>query len=200
MSAVTATAASVPRKRRRPRRGMVLALVLAALLAAGGAVAAVTLTRDEAPALPAAGEPALLTAAVLSGITGAVGHDVYGVAAPAGTRPEITRGSGGEVWVRYLSGDARVGDPRAEYLTIGTYPRSDALAAATAAADGEQQRSAELPDGGLMLWSLDRPESVYAASPGSDLLVEVYSPDAARARALVADGAVAPLRSASAGS
>jgi hypothetical protein len=30
-------------------------------------------------------------------------------------------------------------------------------------------------------------------SPGSDLLVEVDSPDAARARALVADGAVAPL-------
>jgi len=124
----------------------------------------------------------------------AVGHDVYGVAAPAGTRPEVTRGSGGEVWVRYLSGDAKVGDPRAEYLTIGTYPRADALAAAKAAADGEQQRSSELPDGGVMLWSLERPESVYAASPGSDLLVEVYSPDAARARALVADGAVAPLR------
>ena len=45
-----------------------------------------------------------------------------------------------------------------------------------------------------MLWSLDRPESVYAASPGSDLLVEVYSPDPARARALVSGGAVAPLR------
>ena len=54
--------------------------------------------------------------------------------------------------------------------------------------------AAELPDGGIMLWSLDRPESVYAASPGSDLLVEVYSPDPARARALVSGGAVAPLR------
>ena len=194
MSAISATAATVPRKRRRPRRGMAVALVLAALLAAGGAFAAITLTRDEAPALPAAGKPAPLTAEVLAGVAGAVGHDVYGVAAPAGTRPEVTRSSTGEVWVRYLSGDAKLGDSRADYLTVGTYPRTDALAAAEAAAEGEQSRSQKLPDGGIMLWSLQRPESVYAASPGSDLLVEVYSPDPARARALVSGGAVAPLR------
>ena len=194
MSAIPASAAAMPRKRRRPRRGMVVALVLAMLLAAGGAFAAVTLTRDEAPALPAAGRPALLTAGVLSRVAAAAGHDVYGVAAPAGTRPEITRSSSGEVWVRYLSGDAKLGDPRADYLTIGTYPRSGALAAAKAAAEGDRSRSQKLPDGGIMLWNLERPESVYAASPGSDLLVEVYSPDAAQARALVSGGAVAPLR------
>lgn len=194
MSAVPASATAVPRKRRRPRRGTAVALVLATLLAAGGAFAAVTLTREEPPALPAAGTPALLTAGVLARVAASAGHEVYGVAAPAGTRPEITRGSSGEVWVRYLSGHAKLGDPRADYLAIGTYPRSGALAAARAAAEGEQTRSAELPDGGIMLWSLDRPESVYAASPGSDLLVEVYSPDPASARALVSDGAVAPLR------
>ena len=193
MSAIAATA-TVPGKRRRPRRGMVVAMLLAAVLAAGGAFAAVELTRDEGPALPAAGTPVLLTGGVLSAVTAAAGHDVYGIATPAGTRPEVTRGSAGEVWVRYLGAGARLGDPRADHLTIGTYPRSGALAAAKAAAEGEQTRSAELPDGGIMLWSLDRPESVYAASPGSDLLVEVYSPDPARARALVSGGAVAPLR------
>ena len=45
-----------------------------------------------------------------------------------------------------------------------------------------------------MLWSLERPESVYAASPGSDLLVEVYSPDPESARELVSGGEIAPLR------
>ena len=194
MSAVSASAATMPRKRRRPARGTVVALLLAALLAAGGAFAAVELTRDEGSPLPAAGEPALLTGDVLSSVTAAVGHDVYGVAAPAGTRPEVTRGSGGEVWVRYLGPGAKLGDPRADYLTVGTYPRKDALAAAKAAAEGKQQRSAELPDGGMMLWSVERPQSVYAASPGSDLLVEIYSPDPERARALVSGGAVAPLR------
>ena len=194
MSAVSATAASVPRKRRRPSRGMVVAVLLAAVMAAGGAFAAVTLTRDEAPALPAAGEPALLTADVLAAVAATVGHDVYGVAAPVGTRPEVTRGSDGEVWVRYLNAGAKLGDSRADFLTVGTYPRANALAAAKAAAKREQSRSAELPDGGIMLWSLERPQSVYAAGPGSALVVEVYSPDPARARALVSDGAVAPLR------
>ena len=45
-----------------------------------------------------------------------------------------------------------------------------------------------------MLWSLQRPTSVYVARPGSDLLVEVYSPDAEQAKALARSGAVAPLR------
>ena len=193
MSAVPASAVtSAPR--RRPRGRLLLVLALVALLAAGGAFAAVELTRDDAPALPAAGKPVLLTAATLTAVGGAVGHAVYGIRAPAGTTPEITRGSNGETWVRYLRGDARPGDARADFLTIGTYPRSDALAAAKAAAKGDQQRSAELPDGGVMLWSIERPESVYAASPGSDVLVEVYSPDPAAARELVTGGAVAPLR------
>ena len=193
MSAIPASAASVP-SRRRPSRRMVVALLVAAVLAAGGAYAAVTLTRDAEPVLPAAGTPTLLSAATLDAIVAATGHGVYGVAAPAGTRPEVTRGSSGEVWVRYLGPGARVGDPRADHLTVGTYPRADALAAARAAAEGDRSRSAGLPDGGLMLWNLDRPESVYAASPGSDLLVEVYSPDPAQARELVRAGAVAPLR------
>src|SRR5215204_6333625 len=116
------------------------------------------------------------TGEVLAAVTAATGHDVYGVLAPAGTHPEVTRGSNGEVWVRYLSPDAKLGDSRADYLTVGTYPRTDAVAAAKAAAEGDRQRSSELPDGGVMLWSVERPESVYAASPGSDLLLEVYSP------------------------
>src|SRR5688572_14478614 len=151
MSAVAApAAATASRKRRSPRRWMAVALLLTALLAAGGAFAAVELTREEPTALPAAGRPALLTGGVLSAVTAAVGHDVYGIATPAGTRPEVTRGSGGEVWVRYLSAGAKLGDPRADHLTVGTYPRRDALAAAKAAAEGDQQRSAELPDGGVM--------------------------------------------------
>ena len=195
MSAVPATAAApVGRKRRRPRARLAVALLLAALLAAAGAYAAVTLTRDETPVLPAAGEPALLTGEVLSAVVAATGRDVYGVAAAAGTRPEVTRGSSGEVWVRYLGPGAKLGDARADFLTIGTYPRADALAAAKAAAEGDRQRSSELPDGGVMLWSIERPESVYAASPGSDLLVEVYSPDPEAARDLISEGAVAPLR------
>ena len=71
---------------------------------------------------------------------------------------------------------------------------SKSCSAACRRRSSDRQRSSELPDGGVMLWSVERPESVYAASPGSDLLVEVYSPDPEAARDLLSGGAVAPLR------
>jgi hypothetical protein len=136
----------------------------------------------------------VLSESAVPAIAKLAGHDVYGVPAPAGTRLEITRGSRGEVWVRYLTAGATAGDKRASFLTVGTYRQADAYAAALKAAKGGDQRSADLPGGGLMLWSVERPTSVYVARAGSDLLVEVYSPDAEQARALARSGAVAPLR------
>jgi len=188
----TVQAATLPRKRRGPSRRMLIALVLAAAVAAGAAYAAITLTRDSVPVLRV-GTPAQLSQAEAAAVAGQVGHAVYGVGAQPGTRLELTRGSRGEVWVRYLSGDARAGDRRAAFLTVGTYRQAGALASARAAAEGAQTRSAELPGGGLMLWSLDRPTSVYLARPDSDLLVEVFSPDPEQAKGLVRGGAVTPL-------
>jgi hypothetical protein len=170
---------------------MLLALLLAAALASGGAYAAVTLI--PAKPAPAVGTPAILSAADVTGVADLVGHEVYGVGERPGTQMEVTRGSRGEVWVRYLYGGARAGDPRASFLTVGTYRQAGALDAARRAAEAAQTRSAELPGGGLMLWSLERPTSVYVARPGSDLLVEVYSPDPEQARSLARGGAVVPL-------
>lgn len=172
---------------------MLVAMLVAALLSAAAASVAVQLTRHEAPALTP-GAPAVLPQSEVASVAKQVGHDVYGIATPAAARLEVTRGSNGEVWVRYLTGTASAGDKRADFLTIGTYRRSNALAAAQAAAKSGEQRSAPLPGGGIMLWSLERPTSVYVARPGSDLLVEVYSPDAEQAKALARSGAVAPLR------
>jgi len=191
-TATATTTTTAPPRRRRARLRMLLVLAVTAVLAAGGAYAAVALTRDEAPAL-APGTPVVLPEDEIAGVAKAVGHDVYGIPAPPGTRLEVTRGSRGEVWVRYLTGDAKPGDDRAAFLTVGTYRQAGALDAARVAAEGAQSRSAELPGGGLMLWSLDRPTSVYLARPGSDLLVEVYSPDPEQARSLARGGTVVPL-------
>jgi hypothetical protein len=196
MSATTATAAPTPETApggsRRPGHWMLVALVLTAIVAVAAAYTASVLNRDEAPELTA-GRPAVLAEADVAAVAERLGHDVYGVPAQAGTRLELTRGSRGEVWVRYLTGDAQPGDRRAQFLAVGTYRQSGALAAAHAAAEGAQSRSAVLPGGGLMLWSLERPTSVYLARPGSDLLVEVYSPDPEQAKGLVRGGAVGPL-------
>ena len=195
MSVSTAPPSALPAapRRRRPVLRMLLVLALVAAVAAGGAYAAVTELRREAPVL-ATGKPSLVAAEDLPAVADAAGHDVYGIPQPPGTRLEVTVGDAGETWVRYLTGGAAAGDERAAFLTVGTYPKQDAHAAAVAAAEGPQSRSADLPAGGVMLWNLDRPTSVYLARPGSDLLVEVYSPDAEQARGLVRAGAVTPLR------
>jgi hypothetical protein len=193
VTTVAATTAHSPRTR-RPTRRLLLVMVIAAVLAAGAAFAAVKLLGGGGPApLPPAGTPAVISQDAVTQVAKAAGHDVYGIPAPAGSRLEVTRGTRGEVWLRYLSGTAQAGDRRASFLTVGTYRQANALAAAQSAATGGDQRSAALPGGGIMLWSLERPTSVYVARPGSDLLVEVYSPDAEQAKALARSGAVVPL-------
>ena len=42
--------------------------------------------------------------------------------------------------------------------------------------------SRPVPGGGLATWSVKRPNSVYVASPDANRLIEVYDPDAERAR------------------
>jgi hypothetical protein len=193
VSTVAATTTRAPRTR-RPTKRLLLAMAIAALLAAGAAFAGVKLLGGHATPLPPAGTPAVISQDAVKDVARAAGHDVYGIPAPAGTRIEVTRGTHGEVWLRYLTGTAQAGDKRASFLTVGTYRQANAFTAAQAAAKGGDQRSAALPGGGIMLWSLQRPTSVYVARPGSDLLVEVYSPDAEQARALARSGAVTPLR------
>jgi hypothetical protein len=52
----------------------------------------------------------------------------------------------------------------------------------------------KLPGGGLAVASAQRPQSVYFASPGSKVLVEVYDPSAPIARQLVVNKQVVPVR------
>jgi hypothetical protein len=190
----TTTTAAPSRRRRRPSRRLIVAMVLAAVIAAAAAYAATTLLGgDDITPVAQPGTPAVVATSGVQAVAAKVGHDVYGVATPAGTRTEVTRGTNGEVWVRYLTQGAAAGDKRANFLTIGTYRQSNALAAAQEAAKSNGQRASALPGGGIMLWSTERPTSVYVARPGSDLLVEVYSPDADQAKALARSGAVVPL-------
>jgi hypothetical protein len=189
-----------PRRRRLPSR-RALTLLLVALATAVATLLAVTLLRHDpkpaaAPAATTAlapGHPAVMAVQDVPAVARQVGHAVYGAGTRPGTRLELTRGSSGEVWVRYLSGGAAAGDKRPNYLTVGTYRQANALAATQKAAKGKRMKSAPLPRGGLMLYSLDRPTSVYVARPNSDLLVEVYSPDAAQAQGLARGGAIVPL-------
>ena len=100
--------------------------IVAVVIAVVAAIVLLSLDdEDDTPIAPAdAPQPA--SAADLGALAERLGHPVYWVGEQDGTTLELTEEAGGEVYVRYLSGDAEVGDPRSDFLTVGTYPVGDA--------------------------------------------------------------------------
>jgi hypothetical protein len=135
--------------------------------------------------------PRSATATELRELADSVGHDVYwaGGAAPGETL-ELTDQEDGRIYVRYLSGDARIGDERADFTTIGTYPVRNPLAALRSEARSPDAITRDLPGGGMAYLSTERPHSIHIAWPDSGYEVEVYDPSPKHALDLVLSGAV----------
>ena len=142
---------------------------------------------------PAPGTPREASVADLRGLAEEADFPIYWAGTAPGTRFELTETSDGRVYVRYLADGAKAGDERPDFLTVGTYPVARAYPVAQEASRREGMAHAQAPAGGLAVWNEERPRSVYVAYPGSDYLVEVFSPDAAEARQLVLDGDVGPV-------
>ena len=117
---------------------------------------------------------------------------MYWAGPKAGATYELTRSPDGRVYIRYLTGGAKVGSPLPDFLTIGTYVVPNAAAAVRAAA--RQPGAVPVPvQGGFGFYNSARPTSVYFAIVGSNLQVETYDPSAAVARTLVETGAIRPV-------
>jgi hypothetical protein len=129
----------------------------------------------------------------LRDFAGSNGRTVYWAGELPGRRLELTEAER-NVWVRYLTGDAVVGDGRPAFTTVGTYPFNSSLREVRRRSRAKGMDSRPAPDGGLATWSVQRPNSVYLALPDSNVLVEVYDPDAQRARALALSSEVGPVR------
>ena len=121
------------------------------------------------------------------------GHDVYWVGRRQDYTYELTRTTDGNIYIRYLPPGVPVGDGQPAYLTIGTYPRSNALNGLRRLARRSDNVSFAVEGGGLAVYSRGRPNSVYVAYPGDPVQVEVYDPSAQRARRLARDGRVRPV-------
>jgi hypothetical protein len=95
----------------------------------------------------------------------------------AGPRPgfnyEVTQTTTGKMYVRYLPPGVQVGDKRARFLIIATYPFSGALPALEKVA---ANRAISLPAGGIAFVDPSYPKSVHMAFPGVDYQVEVFDP------------------------
>jgi hypothetical protein len=148
---------------------------------------------EPAPAPPAASvktEPEIVGAAELRRLSVELGHPLYWLGSRPGAELELTREGNGDVYVRYLTGGAGAGDRRPNFVTVGTYPVPDALAAVKSAAANAGVKPLPLDHGGFAFVNPDNPSSVYFAHPGADFQVEVFAPEPGEALELITGGKV----------
>jgi hypothetical protein len=168
-------------------------------LVAGAATVAVigalvTGSDDEAEnAIPAATtDPIEVTDAELATMAEEVGHPIYWIGEQDGATLEASRPVEDRVYVRYLD-DGEIGDPRPQFLTVGTYVVEDAIEIQQAVAERDDVRSEALDDGGLAIQSDASPNSVYIAYPDQDLQIEVYDRSPRRAFQTAISDALRPV-------
>jgi hypothetical protein len=118
---------------------------------------------------------------------------IYWAGPQAGAVYELTVAANGRVYIRYLIGGAKVGSPRSDFLTIGTYPVANPATDLRRAARSPGSVVLTLPHGAFGVYNTARPTSVYLTYPGSHEEVETYDPSPTVARALVESGGVKPI-------
>jgi hypothetical protein len=143
-------------------------------------------------------KPQLLeaTAGELSSLASDQGHEVYWAGPKNGVRYEWTRTENGRIYVRYLGGNAKVGERDKAFLTVATYPFKDAVKQLQAlAAKNPGSQTQALPDGAFAYYNAAAvATSAYIAFPGSDFEVEVYDPDKGKAFSIAKSGQIEQIK------
>ena len=171
-----------------PTPARAMQLVSSGQLASIGSLAATTAGRIST-------KPTAATRADLRTFAQRVGHPIYWAGPKPGYTYELSTTSNGGVFIRYLPPGAGVGDPRAGYLTVATYPFPGAFAAVPIArtAGGAATRI-KLARGGIGVVDAALPEEHPPRLPGSpSYQIEVYDPSPSAGRKLVASGAISPV-------
>jgi hypothetical protein len=131
--------------------------------------------------------------AELRSFAASASNPVYWAGPRTGQTYELFKTNDGRVYVRYLPAGVKVGDPRPQFLTVGTYPLANAFAATKRISRGPGRVTRALPGGGIAVFSPGTP-SVYFSYPGAKYQVEVYAPSPSTTRSLVLNGQVVPIR------
>jgi hypothetical protein len=184
---------TTPNSTRRPHQ---LPLLVLGVGIAAAAVVVVWLLASSggSKATPARNSgPRIVSQAELERYAGALDFPVYWAGPKPGFTYELTAGRG-RVWVRYLPAGAKAGDPRPNFLVVGTYKQPNSFSGLRHAAKQPGSVSERISDGGLLVYSSARPTSVYFSYPGVKYQVEVYAPSAQSARSLVTAGKATPVR------
>ena len=142
---------------------------------------------------PAKAVPSLVSEADLAAYAKTVDQPVYWAGPRQNYSYELTKTSDGSAYIRYLPQGVAAGDPRPQFLTVGTYPRKNAFATVEQAAGQAGASSVSLPGGGIGVPSPRNKQSVYMSYPESPVLVEVFSTSPARSLRLVRQQDIVPL-------
>jgi hypothetical protein len=202
---VVAEGTTAPRSRQAPIRiGAVVALALAIafvvwLLVRGNDNSSSTAkTSPPAATTPAKTTPApretvkAASVQTLRALAGAAGHPIYWAGPQANVKYELTQVTDGRIYIRYLPKGVPIRDKHL-YPIVATYPVPNAYKAVRTAAKESGAVTFHTKRGGLAVYNQSAPTNVYLAFPGSKYQVEVFDPNASRARQLVRSGTVRPI-------
>jgi hypothetical protein len=159
----------------------------AATLVAGGKLVAVGKLKSASPTAKAT------SAAGLKALAKSVGHDVYWDGPKRGYTYEVSQGSAGQTYLRYLPSGVPVGSS-SPYLTVATYSFQNAFQAMKALSKQKNADVINLAGGGIAVVDRQHPTSIHLAYPHANVQVEVFDPSAAAARSAVFSGRVQPIR------
>lgn len=143
-----------------------------------------------APVVPEAAEVVPISASGLRTLGGALDRPVYWVGARPALQYELTQASDGRLWIRYLPKAAEIGEKDIPYLTVGTYPVTDAFAATSRAAQQAGTTRVKVGNAAIAFYADARPTNVYLAFRGADYQIEVFDPLVGVAEDLVASGKI----------
>jgi hypothetical protein len=162
------------------------AVVLAVVGGSGGGSAAGSTTAIDTT-------PRIVDPGALEELEASDGRPVYWAGERPPDRLAVKEEPEGSVYLRYLPPGVEAGDPEQRFLTVGTYPVTDAVAALerTAASAGTEVEPG--PGGAVVLRNPSSRGSVYLAYPGADIQIEVYDPVPGRSLRLIRSGAIEPV-------
>jgi hypothetical protein len=129
----------------------------------------------------------------LRALARAAGHPIYWAGPRADVKYELTQVTDGRIYIRYLPKGVPIGDRRAAYLIVATYPVQNAYKAVRTAAKESGAVTFRTKRGGLAVYNQSAATNVYFAFPGSKYQVEVFDPSPSRARQLVRSGTIRPI-------
>jgi hypothetical protein len=167
----------------RPGKIVATALGLALLAGCGGSDAGSTQPTSS-------GAAQAVSADALRETASEAANPIYWAGEQEGTELELSQPDKDRTYVRYLTGGAKAGDKRPDFLTIGTYRQPDAVASLRRQGKRSGGTIARAPGNATVYYDRDNPQSVYLAYPSAPVEIEVFDPSFERALSLVDSGQI----------